>query len=79
MPKDVRKPPLPEYNIRMALEYLHYLVEEEFLTPEVAGWYVQMSDINHKPIHHFMAGALVDYFICLSQEPDAVDMDEVMH
>ena len=59
-----------EYGNAIAMEYLRFLVSEEYIPEETAKFFMKMSYINQKPLHFFMAEALVDYYIYLSQEPD---------
>ena len=50
--------------------HLKFLVSDEYIPEETARFFLNMSYINQKPLHFFMAEALVDYQIYLSQEPD---------
>ena len=59
-----------EYGNAIAMEYLRFLVSEEYIPKETAKFFMKMSYINQKPLHFFMAEALVDYYVYLSQEPD---------
>ena len=52
------------------MEYLKFLVSDEYIPEETARFFLNMSYINQKPLHFFMAEAFVDYQIYLSQEPD---------
>ena len=67
-----------EYGNAIAMEYLRYLVSDEYVPEETARFFLNMSFINHKPLHFFMAEALVDYQIYLSQDPDE-DQEESIH
>ena len=59
-----------EYGNAIAMEYLRFLVSEEYIPEETAKFFMKMSYINQKPLLFFMAEALVDYYVYLSQEPD---------
>ena len=66
-------PPVDDKGIHLALNYLNYLVTEEYMPDEVALFYTDLAIINKKPIHYFLTEALVEYYIYLSQEPDKVE------
>lgn len=59
------------------MEYLKFLVSDEYIPEETARFFLKMSYINQKPLHYFMAEALVDYQIYLSQEPDEEQKESV--
>mgnify|MGYP003109114686 CR=1 FL=1 len=70
----------PDYGDSLALEYLNFLVSNEYMPDEAATFYLELSRINQRPIHYFITEAMVEYFIYLSQEPDDDnDQEESIH
>lgn len=58
------------YGLSLASEYLAYLVRDDYLPEQVAQLYIELSRINQREIHYFLAEALVEYCLYLSQEED---------
>jgi len=78
MPKKVIKlPSTDDSGIHLAVEYLNFLVVQEYMPPEAANFYVEMSLLNKSPIHYFLTEALVEYYISLSQEPDEEEAESI--
>lgn len=78
MPKKViTLPSTDDTGVHRAVEYLNFLVVEEYMPPEIAQFYVEMSLLNKSPIHYFLTEALVEYFMGLSQEPDEEEAESI--
>ena len=56
------------YGEHVGTLYLKYLVEHGYLANEAAGFYEELSQINNKSIHYFLAEALTEYWLYLSQQ-----------
>jgi len=68
-----------DHGIRLAIDYLNFLVVEEYIPPEVANFFMEMSVANRSPLHYFITEALVDYYIHLNQQPNAAQETESVH
>lgn len=77
MSEEIKLPPVEDKGIHLALKYLNYLVTEEYMPDEAALFYVELAIINKKSIHYFLTEALVEYYICLSQEPDKEEAESI--
>jgi hypothetical protein len=56
------------YGEHVAKLFLKYLVDNEYLSPEAAGFYEELAEINDKSIHYFIAESLTEYWLYLSQQ-----------
>ena len=65
------------YGEHVGKLYLKYLTDHEYLSPEAAGFYVEMAEINDKSIHYFVAEALTEYWLYLSQQCPIDEEDKI--
>tara|TARA_R100000664_G_scaffold34229_2_gene55375 strand:- start:3216 stop:3455 length:240 start_codon:yes stop_codon:yes gene_type:complete len=75
----MKLPSVPEYGDQLALEYLNFLVSDQYMPEETALFYLEIARINEKPIHYFITESLVEYFLYLSQEPEEEENADSIH
>ena len=79
MDDKIKLPVATEYGNQLALEYLNFLVSEQYMPEEAALLYLEISRLNEKPIDYFITESLVEYFLYLSQEPEEEENADSIH
>ena len=79
MDDKIKLPVATEYGNQLALEYLNFLVAEQYMPEEAALFYLEISRLNDKPIHYFITESLVEYFLYLSPAPEEEENADSIH